>query len=61
MRPFMQKRIDSLHDEIARLIEVEKKWERKHNPQSNDLWRHVQDTRNEWFAHSPKWRDTLGG
>jgi len=56
----MQKRIDALHKEIARLIEVEKKWEHKNNPQANDFLQHINDTRNEWFAHSPQWRDRMG-
>lgn len=26
-----------------------------------DFLQHVNDTRNEWFAHSPQWRERMGG
>jgi hypothetical protein len=57
MRAFMQKRIDALHAEIERLVQIEKAWHRKHHPDDNTLWRHVAETKIEVEAWPPKRRE----
>lgn len=56
MRSMIQRRIEALHVEIARLIEVEKRWQHKRQPASNDFIRHINDARVEIFRYPPDLR-----
>lgn len=60
MRPQTQRRIDALHAEIARLVEMEKKYSRKKEPELNHLWRQVADTKIEVAAWSPNLKASMG-
>ena len=56
MRPFMQKRIDKLHAEIARIVATEKAWHDRKHPDENKLWRSVSHAQIEVAAWSPQQR-----
>lgn len=56
MRPQTEKRIEALHAEIARLIEMEKAWEQRTRPQANEFLQHIADTKNEWLRYPPDLR-----
>ncbi len=61
MRPFMQKRIDALHAEIARLVGVEKAWSRKQHPGDRfSLFHQIEDAKIEVSAWSPRQRENAG-
>lgn len=59
MRKATQKKIDSLHAEIARLIQMEKDyWDRK-NPDANSLYQQIAHTQIEFGRHSPEIKSTF--
>jgi len=61
MRKATLKRIEACHEEIARLIEMEKAWEHRTRPQANEFLQRFADCRNEWLRYPPDLRDQLGG
>lgn len=59
MRNATAKRIDALHDEINRLIEMEKKYHAKKNPEENEFLRSVRETKFEYYRHPPQMRESM--
>ena len=53
MRPQTQRRIDALHAEIERLIDMEKRYHVGKFPNENSLWRYVNETRLAMYRHCP--------
>jgi len=60
MRPATLKRIEACHEEIARLIEMEKAWELRTRPQGNEFLQSIADCKNEWLRYPPDMRERLG-
>ena len=58
IRPFMQRRIDTLHAEIARLVGVEKAYRDRAAPEKNALMLQIRDCRIDVSAMSPEMRRT---
>jgi hypothetical protein len=56
MRSFVQKRIDALHAEIARLVKLEKDYHDRKHPEDNSMWRHVAHAQIEVAAWPPERR-----
>lgn len=53
IRPFMQRRIDALHAEIARLVQVEKAWNFRTFPEPSNTMRQVTACRIDVAAWEP--------
>lgn len=56
MRQQTLKRIDAAHAEIARLIEMEKAWEIRTQPQGNEFLQSIADCKNEFLRYPPDMR-----
>lgn len=56
MRPQTQRRIDALHAEIERLVQMEKNYRRRKNPGLNDLLRGIEEARIEVASWNPRMR-----
>ena len=59
MRPATQRKIDALHAQISRLIELEKRYHDKMNPEQNTLWRSISHTKIEMAKHCPEHRANM--
>ncbi|HET8685868.1 MAG TPA: hypothetical protein VFM18_04305 [Methanosarcina sp.] len=59
MRKSTRKKIMELQTEIARLIELEKKYWDKKNPDAHSLHRQIAHTQIEFMIHAPRIRETF--
>ncbi len=60
MRKATLRRIEACHDEIARLIEMEKAWEHRKIPQGNEFLQSIADCKNEFLRYPPDMRQHAG-
>jgi hypothetical protein len=56
MRPQTQRRIDALHAEIERLVQMEKDYHRRKQPGMSQLHRDIEEARIDVAAWSPRMR-----
>lgn len=59
MRATTQRKIDALHAQIAELIEREKRYRDRKNPDENSLWRTVAHAKIDMARHCPDHRANM--
>lgn len=59
MRPATQRKIDALHAQISRLIELEKRYHDKMNPEQNTFGAQYHNIKIEMAKHCPEHRANM--